>query len=609
MLLLLVFWTTAPFYPLWMAASGAAFASLMPLMLGRNVLPGLIMLGAFFGNHPGGRGLEFYDLALLSALLYRFPGLIHGLQSNHGSRYARLLILLLVSTVLSFVGAYYLLESFEGYKILPYHFLSARDWLPHYSIKVAAANIICATLVIDWALAVREDLSSTRIGAVLILMALFLPAIFGLLEFFPWVAKSLDRYHIWLDGYVDRTPPHRLFFLPPLFDQSPNSLFWNRSWFALYLISCLPAAGIALQFLPDRLRQIGGGKKTALLCGTAAFLGFLFLSIGARAGILSYGIFLIVLLVLLAAKGHRRALTWTILTGTILSIIAIPLLAYLPLGQDFLSERAELYRSGLQVFIQSPVLGSGVESFGFYNDLFLRAAGFQRIYSSTHNFLLQLLGGMGLAGLLVIGLFLFGAFRASVEAIVKAPAYESFAPILFFAGAIAFLIYGNFQELWYLRGIQLNWWFMVFGPIVWGGSVPAGVQDHKKRKSLNEEYPSLPELVFATRKRAVLSVFSTLLVLALSTFSFYRGLTLEDRWSLFENVGHLQRIPDSQNTGYALLRGDGSFLTRENGSMIQREFQCEENPGLSGPPDPRRICRYEPVDLENSAQEIPPGLR
>ncbi|MCB1166993.1 MAG: hypothetical protein KDK33_12605 [Leptospiraceae bacterium] len=72
------------------------------------------------------------------------------------------------------------------------------------------------------------------------------------------------------------------------------------------------------------------------------------------------------------------------------------------MGQNILEERAELHRSGLEIFLQFPVFGGGVESFGFYNDLILRGAGYQRIYSSTHNFLLQLGGGMGLTGILTI---------------------------------------------------------------------------------------------------------------------------------------------------------------------------------------------------------------
>lgn len=608
-LLLFSFGITAPFYPIWMAAGGAIFATLLPLLSRGNTLPVLLALGSFFGNHPGGRGLEFFDLALLSALLFRLPDLKSQLQTRVGSLYGRFILLLVFSTAFSYLGAYYLLESFEGYRILPYHFLSARDWLPHYSFKVAATNVICAVLVIEWALAAREGKTSTHFGASFLLLALLIPATVGILELLPPVALSLDRYHIWLDGYVDRTAPHQFLFLPALFEHSPNSLFWNRSWFALYLISVLPAAGIALQFLPGPARLPGRKLGVPLFLCLGTLMGFLFLSIGARAGILSFLVFLAVLLLLLAIPRHRKILAWTMVIAMTVLLLATPLIAFWSPGQSLLEERAELYRSGIQIFLQSPVFGTGVESFGFYNDLILRGAGYQRVYSSTHNFLLQLGGGMGLAGVSMMALFLFFAFRSSIQGMSNPQTAGSLAPIVYFAGALAFLFYGNFQELWYLRGIQLNWWLMVFGSIIWHSSQKGQCESENDAGRLRQNRASSTfARIFPRTGKAVIAGGALLFLCC--AFSIYRGISLGDRWSLFENVGHLQPIPESTESGYALLQGDGSYLKKENGSLVPVEFECRESdPPLSGPPDPRRICRYESVAPENVAQELPPGLR
>lgn len=148
---------------------------------------------------------------------------------------------------------------------------------------------------------------------------------------------------------------------------------------------------------------------------------------------------------------------------------------------------------------------------------------------------------------------------------------------------------------------------MVFGPLIW--LLPVPNESPADREGLEHELPqaALPEIVSGKGIRTV--GFFTL-VLFFAAFSIYRRMTLGERWQLFENTGHLRKIPDTEEYGYAILSGDGSFLKKEAGQIVLERFECEEKrPSLSGQPDRRRICRYEPIDLSDTAQQLPPGLR
>lgn len=589
---------TVPYYPLWMSAGGALFVAALPILFGARLsLPVLVALGAFFGNHPGGRGLEFYDLALIFSLLHRIPDLITRLRSEERTEQSYLLLLLGLSTAISYCGAFYLLEAFEGYKLSPFHFLSAREWLPHYSLKVAAANLVCAALCMDWLQSIKSRAFSDTNAAVLLLIALLVPTTVGILEILsPQITLYLDNYHVWLDGYVDRTPPHQVFAnsIPFPNEYAPNSLFWNRSWFALYLISCLPIAGIAIQCCGSRFpksRRALGSLGLLLL----TTLAFQFFCIGARAGFLAYSVFLVLLFLLLAKRKPGRFLPWTVVCLTAAFLLLLPFLSYTTIGDSLLGERAELYQSGIALFLQFPIAGSGVESFGFWNDLLLRGMSYQRTFASTHNFLIQVGAGMGILGIALVSYFLYRTFRFSIDRMAGSAATGKIAPALFIAGAIAFLIYGGFQEIWYLRGVQLNWWLMITAPgIIW-----------KESRS--------PEIIQSIAKsmlrRRIAGVSLVFVMLFLASVSMYRGFTLGHRYDLFENTGHLQLLPGSTDIGYALLEGDGSFLRMNAGTIEITRFNCSEaDPSLTGQSDPRKICRYEKLAPSEVAQESPPDI-
>ncbi|MCB1306461.1 MAG: hypothetical protein KDK37_19360, partial [Leptospiraceae bacterium] len=107
----------------------------------RPVIAGSLMIagGSLFGNHPGGRFLELFDLALLlclAGLLRPVPPKMRHREANDTAKHtagtghsaigvrAVDLILpgVLLITILSYSGAFYLLEAFEGYKFWPFHF-------------------------------------------------------------------------------------------------------------------------------------------------------------------------------------------------------------------------------------------------------------------------------------------------------------------------------------------------------------------------------------------------------------------------------------------------------------------------------------------------------
>ncbi|MBI38534.1 MAG: hypothetical protein CMF59_02970 [Leptospiraceae bacterium] len=582
-LVLTILWmyTLWGYYPPLITIIGSIFCASLPAIAGvRLTLPILIALGPFFGNHPGGRFLEFYDLAILSAAVSQFPFLIQFRQQGNGIRTLAHLSIVIMA---SYLAAFYLLESFEGYKKGLYHFLSAPDWLPHYSIKVAIANGLCALLSTIWVLQIRRS-GGGKIGASFLILAFIFPATVGILEsIVPGFATLLDHYHIWMDGYVDRSQFRSQYttLLAPAIDTPPNSLFWNRSWFSSHLVSTLPIIGLGLyrariQYLPRHAIAFG------------LVLIYLAIVIEARAGVLSVMIFLLVLSGASVKRFRSTYIFWGSITALLMATMLIPFLSFLDLGPKVLGARSELYQSGLQIWKSFPLTGAGVESFGFWNDMLLRGDGFQRRLSSSHNFLVQLLSGMGLLGLIYF-LFLFKVMFSSLFlALRQGDQQSSGVAAWMLAGWFALISLGSFQELWYLRGVQLSWWLCLLAPgLLWPRENAAPPRF--------DSWASEPRLA----RFALVSI--TLVVVATSV---YMGLTISERFLIFENVGHLERVRKDESTQstayrYPLLAGEGAFWIREAGKLRKVSFECKESvPSLTGAPDHRKICRYEPVPKE-----------
>lgn len=569
------------------------------LMTYRGIWPGLILLaatGPFFGNHPGGRFVEVYNLALLQTPFWILLSNLRKSANVKSGRDIGTLVfwVTLLLSILSFSGAYFLIESFEGYKTQPFHFLSSRDWLPHYSVLIGLLGCaMCYSVGRGYSDLELSGNSMRKLVASGLLIGPVIVLSVALLEIWiPGVANTLDKMHIRIAGYVERSNSHFqvLSWLSPVLDSSPNSLFWNRSWLSIYLVSCLPLAGISV--------AIHRGNRTTpvhklrlplvLLFGVFVYVQ---LVIGARAGLLSTAMFIFAFWITGLKARRSRTLLNCFAFSVIAFAVLVPILSLFDLPGNVLGLRAELFKSGLRMIYILPIFGGGAESFGFWNDLLLRAQGFQRTYSSTHNSLLQIGVGYGIIGILaILGLYLV-VFKNLIEFIVRrftngdAPLPER----IILAGMAAIIVYGCFQEWWYIRVVQLNWWLAVLGSVILYNRTPSFTNDSANR----------PHLLSPGRIVAI-----AISVICLAATQFWIGYTLRHRHQLFENVGHLEPIvQDESNQGdfrYPLLAGDGSYLIRDGSAIVEEHFECEP-PGesLTGPPDPRIVCRYAPVRSSN----------
>lgn len=644
-----------PFYPTRYFAGFTLLLILSALVCYLRPIAGIALLafaGIFFGNHPGGRFVEVYNLALVMGAIAaaltvsRRKGQILS-ADNQGPPLAEnkerfpLPAVALILVLISYCGSYYLLESFEGYKIHPYHFLSARDWLPHYSVLIGVLTVSMAYSV--WhSMRTMQNMRSTQnvqnaqgiqsvqnlqeghvmpMGAAgLLLLGPALILLIALVEsFLPGAAEWLDRWHIRIGGYVNRDHPHFTFSntLSPALQTSPNALFWNRSWLSVYLISSLPVLGIALQMLPGSafIRRILSG---AFLMG----ITYVQLTVGSRAGLGAMAVFFAILLALHFSILRKPFFLWSAVLALALFAVAVPIMAFADVEpiNSVLGIRGELFRSAVELAGIFPLTGGGAESFGFWNDMLLRAQGYQRIYSSSHNFLLQILVGFGMVGLLATFLLYGLAFRNLIRTISHEPQTSDtvLTPGIVLAGLMAVIFYGSFQEWWYIRVVHLHWWIGLLGAwLLW-------------RQSPAVTRPSLRPW-----PRRLIMAFAFLAV----AFQTYSGFTLDERHPMFENVGHLEKTPARESDAeeapnhtkqghghehydsahshtaghsgtnaefrYPLLVGDGSLIVEEEEEKTIKQFRCQApEESLTGPPDPRIICKYEPVERENVVERI-----
>ncbi|MCB1306412.1 MAG: hypothetical protein KDK37_19115 [Leptospiraceae bacterium] len=293
----------------------------------------LLLVASFYGNHPGGRFLETFDILLILSVagftirkrtpdLYSSPD---GSSANASHLLNHLMLVILLVMALGFCSAYYLFESLEGYKLEPFYWMAASEWLPHYSIRVAIVSLLAFVAAREFAARIREV--PVNISATVMFLIPAIPLLIGIMEsLIPGLGKLLDRLHIYLDGYVHRSPSHlsAIKIAPALDGLSPNSLFWNRSWFSVYLIACLPLVGLGVHLLgPQRRRRTIW--RAAIVTLLAAY-SYCVIAIGARAGLATFGCFAMVLLLLRIPMMRRPSVLWLI--GLVFNVSTIAMNFY-----------------------------------------------------------------------------------------------------------------------------------------------------------------------------------------------------------------------------------------------------------------------------------------
>lgn len=131
------------------------------------------------------------------------------------------------------------------------------------------------------------------------------------------------------------------------------------------------------------------------------------------------------------------------------------------------SDRSVHVTAGLRLGALLPVLGGGSESFAMrYQEEYLRAGGryYQRgysplanLYGSAHNVFAQTFAGKGTAGLVTLVLIVvaagLGAWRVVRQPL--APADTLIAAYVSLSGLVAFVVYGQVQEVFYIHALQV----------------------------------------------------------------------------------------------------------------------------------------------------------
>ncbi|TGK25568.1 O-antigen ligase family protein [Leptospira yasudae] len=428
--------------------------------------------GVFFGNHPGGRFLELQDcLWIVWSLRGIVENRLHGnriLQNEFWKRPLGILLLLFFGAAFSSLLANPdLLLDLRFYHKGWFWFLHSTELEPSYPWKLLFLGILFVFGLLSRAELAGQSTDRTKPNSVFLDYAAgisfgVLIAVFaGWMEyFFPFAKSTLDGYHRWLDGYKLVALPHSLIpslerYLP---ESAIQSLYWNRSWFAIHLVASLPFLFYRLfSDAADRIRKLTVPFWIAFVC----VLAVTFFWIGARGGVLSF-------LAFLGMSGFAFAFFRLGKKQTIISVfsaffpflfeiagIAFPFVVIATNAGTGDVERLSHFLAGTKLFFAKPLFGGGFESFGWYNECCLNLAGRQSPYHTTHNQFLQILSGIGVFGAAVYAAlwgFLFYEFFAWKRR------GRSFAGTsLVFGSVFAVFVYSFFQEWFYLRAVYFQW--------------------------------------------------------------------------------------------------------------------------------------------------------
>lgn len=442
--------------------------------------------GAFFGNHPGGRFLEIQDcLWVFWCVRGIVENRLSGKSVFENTFWKRpigiLLILFWCSGFLSLLANPTLILDLRFYQKGWFWFLHSTELEPNYPLKLLFLGILfCFGFFArkNWLESKLENSESDAssflnsfAGGIALGAALSICAGWGE-YFFPSVKSAFNFYHVWLDGYKQVSLPHSL--LPALEKFLPKdaiqSLFWNRSWFAIYLISSLPFLWEWI-FQASKNSKFGIFKKEWIcLLPIVVILGITFFWIGARGGVLSFAAFLVFTIFAWFFNSFvkKNVVNRTIsVFFAVLFVVGGILFPLVVVGTQVFGsgdpERLSHFNAGLKLAFEKPLLGGGFESFGWYNECCLNPLKRESQYHTTHNQMIQIFSGLGIVGLAVYsllwGIILYGLLRFRNEK--KSVLHSS----LIVGSVCSVFVYSFFQEWFYLRTVYFQWiaLFLFFG--------------------------------------------------------------------------------------------------------------------------------------------------
>jgi O-antigen ligase len=114
-----------------------------------------------------------------------------------------------------------------------------------------------------------------------------------------------------------------------------------------------------------------------------------------------------------------------------------------PIAHDSAETRISLYKTGIEMWVQHPIWGSGIGSF----PVVLGSGDWKAPLSYPHNIIIEILAELGLVGLVIYALFLFSAVRL----IIKTNRFEdypvvSFVILLFIISLFDAIVSGDISD-------------------------------------------------------------------------------------------------------------------------------------------------------------------
>lgn len=270
------------------------------------------------------------------------------------------------------------------------------------------------------------------------------------------------------------------------------SLFWHSDWFAEYMLPIAPF------FLLPLFLGAGKSQKKTILLGLLILYSLIFTY--QRAAWISLGAMVLVMIVLakktvfsrLAKPRNILMLCMIIvllagLFGIILisnSILRTSLVSRF--SQIFLfSDRTRIWDQALTLWAKKPLFGVGAGNYYFYHRAVFPPDHPYYDYDkvTAHNTYLHILVERGVFALVIFMLLLFYAMKNSFRAFTRCQT-DSLDRIIAggcVASLIVFIIYGLAQYMFYIRIVEIIFWFVL------GLSAAAGARNLERKQITGKE--------------------------------------------------------------------------------------------------------------------------
>jgi hypothetical protein len=380
----------------------------------------------FQGNHPGGRFLEIGDYLLIISAIYLIS--TNKIQIFYTKNiFIKIYLILLIPIITN----WFAILDFEHYRINIFHFLTSSELEPFFPLKQWILSIAITIIILS---AASDILYKKYIIKGFYTSLIFVTTIAILEWVFKDIQNLIDTIQIWISGYTDR---HQSHFSYIGLTTSTKSVFWNRSWFSMYVISSIP---MIAYFNKDR--KFLFSEIIAIIIAITILL----ISIGSRGALFSFWFSIIITSIIFKNRNlNKSSLLAIFFIGFIIAYFIIIIFIF----PDIDISRNKHIISGINAFKLSPIVGWGLDSFGWTNEFFLRGMNLASKFHSTHNDYLNFLVGNG-----IILFIFFMLFHLKLIDFFK-------RNFLVTASLFSILIYKNFQEWTYINSIAFPFLFLL----------------------------------------------------------------------------------------------------------------------------------------------------